>query len=339
MSPNFRTHYLLLIFLFAFTFSNAQRHADWLRYNKNTAVESDSLTQQKDSIVTYWKEINRASLDISEVAFVNWNAGGSNSISGLLGLEVQRNYQKDHMVWENRGVARYGVNKQQNQKLRKTDDLLELHSRFGWRKDTISNWYYSANFSFKTQFTNGYNYSNSDSKPISKLMAPAYMFLGVGTVYGEHIESFSAYLSPLTLKSTFVLDQNLADAGAFGVTPAIYDDLGNRLTKGRNSREEVGILITSAFEKDLFENIRVRNLVSLYTDYLNDFGNVDIDWEVNFNFQVNEYVRATMGSHLKYDNDVKIAAEVEENGLDETVLEGAKVQWKQLLGIGVLVDF
>ena len=170
-------------------------------------------------------------------------------------------------------------------------------------------------------------------------MAPAYMFLGVGTVYGEHIESFSAYLSPLTLKSTFVLDQNLADAGAFGVTPAIYDDLGNRLTKGRNSREEVGILITSAFEKDLFENIRVRNLVSLYTDYLNDFGNVDIDWEVNFNFQVNEYVRATMGSHLKYDNDVKIAAEVEENGLDETVLEGAKVQWKQLLGIGVLVDF
>lgn len=339
MSPNFRTHYLLLLFLFAFTFSNAQRHADWLRYNKNTAVESDSLTQQKDSIVTYWKEINRASLDISEVAFVNWNAGGSNSISGLLGLEVQRNYQKDHMVWENRGVARYGVNKQQNQKLRKTDDLLELHSRFGWRKDTISNWYYSANFSFKTQFTNGYNYSNSDSKPISKLMAPAYMFLGVGTVYGEHIESFSAYLSPLTLKSTFVLDQNLADAGAFGVTPAIYDDLGNRLTKGRNSREEVGILITSAFEKDLFENIRVRNLVSLYTDYLNDFGNVDIDWEVNFNFQVNEYVRATMGSHLKYDNDVKIAAEVEENGLDETVLEGAKVQWKQLLGIGVLVDF
>ena len=133
MSPNFRTHYLLLIFLFAFTFSNAQRHADWLRYNKNTAVESDSLTQQKDSIVTYWKEINRASLDISEVAFVNWNAGGSNSISGLLGLEVQRNYQKDHMVWENRGVARYGVNKQQNQKLRKTYDLLELHSRFGWR--------------------------------------------------------------------------------------------------------------------------------------------------------------------------------------------------------------
>ena len=339
MYQNLKTHYLLFFLFFIVTIASAQRHADWLQYTKETAIDNDSLVKTTDSIITYWKEINRASLDISEVAFVNWNAGGSNSISGLLGLEVQRNFQKDHMVWENRGVARYGVNKQQNQELRKTDDLLEIHSRVGWRKDTISNWYYSANFSFKTQFTNGYNYANSDSKPISKFMAPAYMFLGVGTVYGEHIESFSAYLSPLTLKSTFVLDQNLADSGAFGVTPATYDELGNRLSKGKNSREEVGILLTSAFERQLIENIVVRNLVSLYTDYLNDFGNVDIDWEVNFNFKVNEYVRATLGSHLKYDNDVKITVEAEDNSPDETVLEGAKVQWKQLLGIGVLVDF
>ena len=339
MNQYLKAHYILILSFFVFSFSNAQHGADWLTFNKRTTVQEDSLVNQKDSIITHWKEINRASLDISEVAFVNWNAGGSNSISGLLGLEVQRNYQKDHMVWENRGIARYGVNKQQEQKLRKTDDLLEIHSRFGWRKDTISNWYYSANFSFKTQFTNGYNYSNSETVPISKFMAPAYMFLGVGTVYGEHIESFSAYLSPLTLKSTFVLDQDLADAGAFGVTPATYDDLGNRLTEGNNSREEVGILVTSAFEKEVLDNIMVRNLVSLYTDYLNDFGNIDIDWEVNLNFKVNEYVRATLGSHLKYDNDVKIAAEVEDNNIEETVLEGAKVQWKQLLGIGVLVDF
>lgn len=300
--------------------------------------DADSLTVKTDSIKSNWKKVNRASLDISEVAFVNWNAGGSNSISGLLGLEFQRNFNKDHMVWENRAVVRYGVNKQQNQSLRKTDDILELHSRFGFRKDTISNWYYSANFSFTTQFTNGYNYSNSDSQPISKFMAPAYMFLGIGTVYGEHIESFSAYLSPLTLKSTFVLDQDLADAGSFGVTPAVYDELGNRLSKGKNSREEVGILITSAYEKELMENITVRNLVSLYTDYLNDFGNVDIDWEINFNFKVNQYVRATLGSHLKYDNDVKIAV-VDDDMPEETILKGPKVQWKQLLGVGVSVDF
>ena len=69
-------------------------------------------------------------------------------------------------------------------------------------------------------------------------MAPAYVFLGVGTVYGEHIESFSAYLSPLTLKTTFVLDQTLADAGSFGVRPAEYNLSGNVIKDGAKSREK-----------------------------------------------------------------------------------------------------
>lgn len=319
-----KTFFCILIYGFSF-------------YSYSQETITDSIVNKADSIPTNWKHINRASLDISEVAFVNWNSGGSNSISGLLGLEFQRNFQKDHMVWENRAMIKYGINKQQEQDVRKTDDILELHSRFGFRKDTISNWYYSANFSFKTQFTNGYNYSNSDSQAISKFMAPAYLFLGVGTVYGEHIESFSAYLSPITLKTTFVLDQTLADAGSFGVIPAEYDLEGNKLRKGKNSREEIGILITSSYESKLVENILVRNLVSLYTDYLNDFGNVDIDWEVVLDFKVNNYVRATLGSHLKYDNDIKIITDENEDG--ETEYSGAKIQLKQLLGIGVLVDF
>jgi len=304
---------------------------------KNAKKPTDSLVVKKDSIISYWKKVNKASLDINEVSFVNWSAGGSNSVSGLLGLEFQRNFKKDHLVMENRAVLRFGVNKQQDQELRKTDDLFELHSRFGFRKDTVSNWYYSANFSFKTQFTNGYNYSKSDSNPISQFMAPAYMFLGVGTVYGEHIKSFTAYLSPLTLKSTFVLDQELANIGAFGVTKAIRDEEGNILTKGKHLRKEVGILVTSKYEAEVAENITVKNLVSLYSDYFNNFGNVDIDWEVNFKFKVNNFVRATLGSHLKYDNDVKITSD--DDGDGELEVSGAKVQWKQILGIGVSVDF
>lgn len=324
------------------SFSQEITQKDSLRINLNKfAIETisgvtDSLGIKSDSI-PLWTKVNRATLDINEVAFVNWNAGGTNSISGLLGVELERNYKKDHLVWENRAFGRYGLNKQQEQKLRKTDDILEVHSRFGYRKDTISNWYYSANFSFKTQFANGYNYSNSDSKAISKFMAPAYVFLGVGTVYGEHIEAFSAYLSPLTLKSTFVLDERLADAGSFGVTPAKFDTEGNKISEGERSRHEVGILVTSAFERQMFKNISVKNLVSFYTDYLNDFGNVDVDWELYFDFKVNEYVRASMGSHLKYDNDVKTV--VEDETTEESIQEGSKVQWKQLLGVGVSVAF
>jgi len=306
------------------------------QYIQQVQVQQNSQTQQ-DSVINYWKSLNRASLDVSEVAFVNWNAGGSNSISGLVGLEMQRNFQKDLLVWENRLNMRYGVNKQEDRDLRKTDDILEMYSRFGFRNDTLSNWYFSANFSFKTQFNRGYKYSGDERQVISKFLAPAYMFLGVGTVYGEHIDSFSAHLSPLTLKATFVLDQALADLGSFGVDPAEYDIDGNRIKKGETSRKEVGILVTSKYEAELMENISMRSLVTLYTDYLNDFGNTDVDWEVNFNFRVNNYVRASFGSHLRYDNDIKTVVGETDEG--ETILGGARVQWKQLLGVGVAVDF
>ena len=328
MFSRFPKEHSVLIMLLVCSLSFA--HNNHFKSNDSTEVLADSLRPG-------WKHINRASLDISEVTFVNWNSGGSNSISGLLGLETGRNYKEGHLVWENRAAARIGLNKQQEQSLRKTDDLLELNSRFGFRKDTLSNWYYSANFSFKTQFANGYNYANSESQPISRFMAPAYLFMGVGTVYGEHIEEFSAYLSPMTLKSTFVLDQTLANTGAFGVTRAVYDEEGNVLVEGKQYRRQFGVLLTSGYESEIMDNISVKNELSLYTDYMNDFGNFDVDWQVNFKFIVNEFVKASLGSHIKYDNDIKIISEDMET--QEKEISGAKVQWKQLLGLGVLVDF
>ncbi|SFN87802.1 Protein of unknown function [Bizionia echini] len=290
--------------------------------------------------VPVWSNTNTAGLDINEVAFVNWNSGGSNSISALIGLNSVLRYQYRNFIWDSNLLARYGLNKQEEQEFRKTDDLLEISSSLGFRKNKLTNWYYSARFSFRTQFANGYNYPNT-SNEISKFMAPGYLFLGGGIEYGKNIDKFSMYFSPLTLKTTFVFDEALSDAGSFGVMPAEYDANGNLIRSGERVRKELGILLTSAYETQLFENIAIRNFMSFYTDYINDFGNVDIDWEIVFDFKVNNFVRATLGSHLKYDNDVKIQEEVTNPEMEETefIELGARVQWKQLLGVGVVYEF
>ncbi len=285
-----------------------------------------------------WVLKNKANVDFSEIAFVNWNSGGTSSISALGAFESTLNYTSGMLKWKNKGVLRYGVNKQENVKeLRKTEDLIELNSALGYRTDSITNWYYSAKLNFKTQFSNGYNYPDT-STPISRFMAPGYLFIGGGVEYGKNIDKFSVYMSPLTVKATFVLDEDLANQGAFGVTPAIIAQDGTIIRPGERLREEVGILVTTNYETDVWENIKVKHALSLYTDYLNDFGNVDIDWEVVFDFKVNSFVKATLGSHLRYDNDIKIndppADSTERQGY-----VGAKVQWKQLLGIGVIVTF
>lgn len=298
--------------------------------------QTDSINVKIVDTVPKWEQKNKASLDINEVTFVNWNAGGSNSVSALLGLRSTLNYTSGLLQWKNGAIVNYGVNKQETQSLRKTSDELELISTLGYQKDSVSNWYYSARFNFKTQFTNGYNYPDR-SNPISRLMAPGYLFIGGGLEYGKNIEKFSTYLSPLTFKSTFVLDKALSNAGSFGVAKAVIDAEGNIIRQGERVRTEVGILLTNEFQTEIFENIAIKNRTSFYTDYLNSFGNIDVDWEVIFDFKVNQYVRASFGSHIRYDNDVKTIVATDEN--DELVMGGAKIQWKQILGIGVAVNF
>lgn len=283
-----------------------------------------------------WVQANTVSLDVSEVAFVNWNAGGSNSISALINVFSSIKHNKNNLVWVASLRSRYGVNKQENQKLRKTEDELELASTIGYRENEITNWYYSARFNFKTQFSNGYDYPDRENE-ISRFMAPGYLFLGGGAEYGKNLEQLSIYLSPLTFKSTFVLDRDLSNAGSFGVEPAILDENGNIIKQGQKVRTEMGILITNYYQTKIIENIMLTNRLSLYTDYLNSFGNIDIDWELVFDFKVNDYVRATLGSHIRYDNDVKILEETDIE--DEFIEKGARVQLKQILGIGVVLNF
>jgi len=285
-------------------------------------VNIDTTKFAKDPI--WWKNKNSFGLDISEAAFVNWNSGGNNSVSGLVKFSVVKSYKKLHLLWHNEIFARYGLNRQEEQGLRKTDDKLEVNSTFGYRKDTISNWYYSVKLNFNTQFTDGYKYPDTSS-PISRLFAPAYLFLGAGTQYELRKNNFSIYLSPITLKSTFVLDQALSNDGAFGVA------------KGKRSRNEFGSLIQSTWDTEVFKNVTMSNRLSLYSDYLNNYGNIDINWELNFNLTINKHIKANIGTNLIYDDDIKFKDDIDNDGTLETF--GARVQLKQLLGIGVLFEF
>lgn len=303
----------------------------------NTLIDSlkaNSLLLKKTKEIDRWTEINKIGLDLHEVAFVNWNSGGSNSISALLGVAIKRNYDQKNLHWKNELLLQYGLNKQKDLDFRKTDDKIEINSTFGYQTDSLSNWFYSAKLNFDTQFSKGYSYPNTDAA-ISEFMAPAYLFVGVGSEYNSETEDLVLYLSPLTMKTTFVLDQRLADSGAFGVDPAIVNDAGQVIQEGENVRQQVGILLTNEYHTQLFENISLHNKLSLYTDYLNKFGNIDVNWELNFQFKVNKYVVAKLGSHLKYDDDIKLK---KENDAGELVDQGPAVQWKQQLGIGVIVN-
>ena len=288
-------------------------------------------------VPSFWTNVNKLGVNFSEVAFVNWNAGGNNSIAALGKARFERNYKFRYIQWDNYMEMNYGLNVQENQKLRKTDDAFRVSSTFGFQRDTISNWYYSARANFNTQFSNGYKYPDRET-PISRFMAPGYSFLGAGTSYITKDQKFNLYISPITQKVTFVLDQDLADRGAFGVQKAVLDAEGNVIEDGKNFFLEFGFLVTNQYETEVMKNTILKHRLSLYTDYLRKFGNIDVDWELNIDLRVNKYILTSIGTHIIYDDDILFNEQKNAEGI--VIDEGEpRIQFKQLLGVGVSYVF
>lgn len=301
----------------------------------SVSVFAQELTTAKSTdTISHWTKKNKVGFDISEIAFVNWSAGGNSAISGLLKGDFSRIYSKGNQKWVNELIIRYGLNKQDGLGVRKTDDAIHFNSTFGYRKDSITNWYHSAKFNFNTQFTNGYAYPNTE-KAISRLFAPAYAFLGVGAENASKKIHRIFYISPFTFKTTLVLDQRLANQGAFGVVKAVFDTNGTIISNGKKSKTELGFLFTSFYKKEIVKNIILVNRLVLYSDYINHFGNIDIDNDLVLDFVVNQYVRATIGARIIYDDDINAKEDIE--GKQVTV--GPKMQLKQQLGVGLVYTF
>lgn len=298
------------------------------------SYSQDTINLKLPDTVLHWKIKNSIGFDINEVAFSNWNTGGVSSISGIIKGDFLRIYKTKNVKWVNEFITRYGINKQDGLRVQKTEDAIIYNTSIGYRKNPTSNWYHSAKFNFNTQFSDGYTYPNTDLA-ISGPFAPAYTFLGVGAEYYNKEEKVNFYISPLTMKNTLVLKQRLADQGAFGVVKATYDLEGNMLTRGEKSKTEFGFLITSIYKKEILKNVNFENRLSLYSDYINEFGNIDVDWLLQLDLVVNKYVRTNIGAQIVYDDNIKSKKTV--NG--EQVTGGPKIQLRQVLGVGLVYLF
>ena len=195
-----------------------------------------------------WTKNTEVGLAVSQVSLTNWAAGGDNSVAGNGYFNFTAKYAKEKTSWENGLSLAYGLSKQGDLKMRKTDDKIDFYSKLGHK--IASHWDVTLLFNFKTQFTKGYNYKVSDSVVISNFMAPGYILLGSGFDY-KPVDYFSLFMSPLTGRLTIVTDQALVDAGAYGVSAPTYDGLGNVAKKGDHVKAEFGASVKMLFKPKL----------------------------------------------------------------------------------------
>ncbi len=321
---------LLIAFFMIIPFSGFGQNDIMDKKELDATVTEMRTIDDKDT--SYWKKGGAIGLNGSQVSLTNWAGGGESSISGTALLGLFSNFKKGKMVWDNSLDLGYGLVYQNNRTF-KSDDKIDLSSKFGYK--AFKEWFYTGLFSFRSQFAPGFS-TPADTVRISNFLAPAYIIGSLGLDWKPN-EDFTLFLSPATTKMTIVNDQVLADAGAFGVAPAEFSSTGTLIRSGEKFRTEVGGFLKMMWKLKVMENILLTTKLDLFSNYLNNPQNIDINWETALAMKVNKFITVNFSTHLIYDDDIQIAVDDNDDGVTDRT--GPRTQFKQVLAVGFSYKF
>ncbi|PVY37244.1 DUF3078 domain-containing protein [Pontibacter virosus] len=314
----------LLRFLFLFFF---------LSHFSSLSASAQDTPVDTAAVQNIWDFGGTGTVNFSQVSLSNWAAGGQNSLSALGIMNIYSNYKKGKNTWNNTLDLTYGTVKLQEQRLRKSDDRLELNLKYG--RQASSKWFYTAQLNTRTQISP--TYTPERDSVISNFMAPAFMLASIGMDYKPN-PKLSVFISPFTGKFTAVLNQRMADYGAFGVEPAQRDLEGNLIPgTGERLREEFGGFVNVRFRNEIFKNVTLQSKADLFSNYLRNAKNIDVNWENLVNFKVNKFLSASLFLHMIYDDDILI--DIDRSGDGTMDGKGPRLQLKETMGIGLSYKF
>ena len=276
-----------------------------------------------------WSHKGNFGLNFGQSSYTNWSAGGQSSFNGQGLFNYEIHYLKNNFKWDNILATSLGYSFFDfKMKPIKTDDKIEFTSQAGLKATEKLN--YSAELAFRSQFAYGFNYAIDSTNYVSHFLAPAYITLGIGMEWVPN-KYFSLYFSPVTGRMTIVNDDRLASEGAFGVNDLDkYDTIIH--TNAPKVRYEFGARAVAKFQYPITKNIEFNSKLELFSNYLNHPERVDVDWQNLLVLKVNSWLNANLSTHLIYDYDVPFYDEFNQK------IEGSKIQFKEVLAIGFLVN-
>lgn len=285
-------------------------------------------------IPQYWKFNSEASFVFNQAIIKNWTKGGDSNISTLLDITGSANYtnKEQKMTWNTTGRFKYGLIMSEGYgdkkyDVRKNTDIIDISSKFN--NKAFGKFDFSATMIFKSQLAKGYDYPN-DSVVISKFFNPATLTVGLGLDYKPN-KNTSINFAPLSYKATFVPDT------------AHIDQTKHGLSADQRSKHEPGMSIQIQHKTKLWDMVNLSNEIRLFTNYIHNPLNIDIDWELIATAKLNYFTDVRLNTQLIYDDDTLIPV-TDDDGDPVLDNEGnqkkvAKIQFKEIFGISIIFTF
>lgn len=305
----------LISLLFFFFLSISPIRAQDLVVSKLRSETSRQIKKDTDTSRWNWKSGGVFNANMAQGSLSNWAAGGDNFSMTLAGYFNYYSYfKKDRQFWDNNVDINLGFVQTTSAGSRKNDDRFDFLSKYGYKMDTLGQWFMSALFNFRSQFFDGYTYNNNIGSFSSTILSPAYVILSAGLDYKPN-DKFSIFLSPLTSRTTLVMNKFLSEKGAYGVD------------KGAHSVSEIGMFATLNYNNTFSKNIVYKARLDLFSNYKNNPGNVDLFMTNQLTLKVAKNFSASYSLDMIYDDDVRLF------GPNKT---SPGLQLKSLIGLGYI---
>jgi len=117
------------------------------------------------------------------------------------------------------------------------------------------------------------------------------LLFGPGLLWKKD-DNLKVNLAPATSKFTFVdPDFTLPDEAYFGVE------------EGEAVRYELGFNASAYYKLGVIANVSFENILNLYSNYLEDPQNIDIDYQLNIVMKINRFLSTNISFQTIYDDN------------------------------------
>jgi hypothetical protein len=310
------------VLIFSFYLVNAQdKTVQELKDASGKTIAKDP----NDTIPKTWKKGGIFNFNFGQTSLSNWAAGGDKlqlNINGF--LNVFAFYTKDRSAWDNNLDLALGYIKSTSLGERKSDDRIDLTSKYGYKLSATSKWYASLLFNFRTQVAPGFDYPKPDSSAkISQFLSPGYVILSLGLDYKPN-KNFSLFLSPATSRWVIV--------SATGLNPAFPNSKGGQygVPLGKSVNHEFGAYISANYINEIVKNVTYKGKLDLFSNYKNNPGNIDVFMTNLLSANIFKGISFNLGLDAIYDDDVRLLG-------DDHL--SRRTQFREYIGIGYLKKF
>lgn len=304
-----------------------QAQADISRKEVEEKAVKTKLVDEKPDSLRNWKTGAVLNTNLTNTGLVNWQGGGQAALTITGIFSGFANYSSGHNKWNNLLEMGYGITRLGQDglaQLRKSEDRLVITSKYS--RQLGKSLGFAALLDFRSQFDKGFKYEVKSKTPdgrdtltnerISDFLSPAYSLTSLGIDYRSDSKLYVLF-SPLTVKTTIVMDKELSAAGAYGVE------------NGKNIRYQTGMFLNVGSNLKLMENVGWQSSLYLFGDYKTP-DRIDVFWDNSILLTVNKFLQASFNTNLIYDDDIKIPNQDGSPG-------GPRIQFKHVLALGLVL--